>query len=54
MEPLNDNRPPAEASRVLPILGVVDRRGRVVFAPERGPDGGTPAGPGLPNDPREA
>jgi hypothetical protein len=52
----NDNRPPVEASRLLPILGQVGRDGRVTmtgFAKlSEGRDGDVP--PEFPNDPREA
>jgi hypothetical protein len=52
----NDNRPPPEGTRVLPILGKVDPRGDVVF--HQPVDGLGPASAGVvlsfPNDPREA
>jgi hypothetical protein len=53
----NDNKPPPEAVRVLPILGKVDPRGDVVFhlrIDGRGPVGAASIGPSFPNDPREA
>jgi hypothetical protein len=53
----NDNRPPPEAARVLPILGKVDARGAVVFdEPVDGPGspGAGSAVVSFPNDPREA
>jgi hypothetical protein len=51
----NDNRPPPEAARVLPILGKVDARGAVVFdepVDSLGPAAGVVVS--FPNDPREA
>lgn len=53
----NDNRPPPEASRVLPIIGRVDARGAVILTPPggRGVGDDEPApGPFFPSDPREA
>jgi hypothetical protein len=52
----NDNRPPAAASRLLPILGQVGRDGRLrmtaLAPPLDRPDDAAP--PAFPNDPREA
>lgn len=51
MDPINDNRPRAAASRLLPILGRVGRDGRVTFRPGRPlrPD----PEPRVSNDPQE-
>ncbi|MDB5449478.1 MAG: hypothetical protein JWQ52_606 [Phenylobacterium sp.] len=54
MDPSNDNRPAAEASRLLPILGQVAPDRRVILAAARAPDGEGAADRGHPNDPREA
>jgi hypothetical protein len=51
MDPTNDNRPRAEASRLLPVLGRVGRDGRVTFRP--GPPLEPDPLPRFPNDPRE-
>jgi hypothetical protein len=52
----NDNRPPADSSRSLPILGKVDPRGAIVLytsAPRSAPDDRGAAVIDFPNDPRE-
>jgi hypothetical protein len=54
MDPSNDNRPAAEASRLLPIPGRVAPDGCVILATARAPDGEGAADRGYPNDPREA
>lgn len=53
----NDNRPPCEPSRVLPIIGRVDERGAVILMRREGGEGqddGLAPGPFFPSDPREA
>jgi hypothetical protein len=50
----NDNRPPNETARLLPILGKVDPRGKVIAELPQGPAGQDAGASGFPNDPREA
>ncbi len=52
MDPINDDRPPDEASRLLPILGRLASDGRVLYRP--GAAAPRDLEPRFPNDPREA
>ncbi len=51
----NDNNPPADSARILPIVGKVDPGGVIVLfaSGSRPPSGDRAAVIGFPNDPRD-